>query len=154
MNAGKRFLLIDDDADDRELFSDTLAIVDPICICHLIPDGEEALSKLGSNEIGRPDMIFLDINLPVMSGWQILTELKTKENYRQIPVIIYSTSSNPRDRELAKQLGALCFVTKPSNHRILKGMLEIVVHHLAANSILTICESIHHLFQSYNQDHN
>lgn len=154
MNSGKRFLLIDDDSDDRELFSDTLAVVDPISVCHPIPDGEEALSKLASNEIGRPDMIFLDINLPVMSGWQILTELKNKESYRQIPVIIYSTSSNPRDRELAKQLGALCFVTKPSNHRILKGMLEIVVQNLATNSIRTICESIHHLVRSYNHDHN
>ena len=154
MRSGKRFLLIDDDSDDRELFSDTLAAVDPVSICHPIPDGEEALNKLASNEIGRPDMIFLDINLPVMSGWQILTELKKKDIYQQIPVIIYSSSSNPRDRELAKQLGALCFVTKPSNHHILKGMLEIVLANMHSNSIRTICDSIYHLVRTYNQGHN
>jgi CheY-like chemotaxis protein len=146
----KRFLLIDDDSDDRELFSETLASIDPVSICHPIPDGEEALIKLASMEFEKPDMIFLDINLPVMSGWQILTELKKRETYQQIPVIIYSTSSNPRDKEIAKQLGALCFVTKPSNHRILKGMLEIVVVNLKQDSIKAICESIHTFIKTYS----
>ncbi|RYG22554.1 MAG: response regulator [Chitinophagaceae bacterium] len=131
MQVGKRFLLIDDDSDDRELFSDTLASVDPISICHPIPDGEEALNKLASNEIGRPDMIFLDINLPVMSGWQILTELKKKDSY------------------LIEGL-----IRKPSNHHILKGMLEIVLSNLDKNSVKTICDSIHHLVRTYNQGHN
>jgi len=146
----KRFLLIDDDSDDRELFSETLASVDPVSICHPMPDGEEALSKLASREIEKPDMIFLDINLPVMSGWQILAELKKKETYQQIPVIIYSTSSNPRDKEIAKQLGALCFVTKPSNHKILKGVLEIVVVNLNHDSLKSICDSIHTFIKTHH----
>lgn len=150
----KKILLIDDDSDDRELFFETLASIDPVSVCHPLPDGEEALSKLASNEIEKPDMIFLDINLPVMSGWQILTELKKTESYQQIPVIIYSTSSNPRDREIAKQLGALCFITKPSNHRMLKAILEIVVMNLKEDSVKSICDSIQHLVRTYNQRSN
>src|SRR6187402_2606042 len=106
----KRFLLVDDDNDDRELFSEALATVNPVIICDLAADAEEALNKLHSKDIDAPDMIFLDINLPIMTGWQFLTNLKSQEQYKDIPVIMYSTSSNQRDKDIAKDLGALCFI--------------------------------------------
>jgi len=137
-----RFLLIDDDSDDRELFSEALAAVDPISVCDRAPDGPEALGKLANQAQQKPDMIFLDINLPVMSGWQILKQLKRTEDYRQIPVIMYSTSSNPRDKDIAKDLGALCFFTKPSSYQTLKGMLEIVVANMNQNQVARICEAV------------
>src|SRR5207302_9453827 len=103
----KRFLLVDDDTDDRELFSEALVSVDPVIICDLAADAEEALKKLDKKE-GPPDLIFLDINLPVMTGWQFLSNLKSTEAYKDIPVIMYSTSNNQRDKDIAKDLGALC----------------------------------------------
>src|ERR1700742_4342006 len=92
-----RFLLIDDDTDDRELFSEALATVDPVIVCDQATDGAEALDRLIKREISEPDIIFLDINMPVMNGWQFLTKLKSVEKYRHIPVIVYSTSSNQKD---------------------------------------------------------
>ena len=144
----KRFLLIDDDSDDRELFSEALSAVDPVSICDRVPDGEEAFNKLATKQIDKPDIIFLDINLPTMSGWQILTELKQKEDYKQIPVIIYSTSTNPKDRSTAEGLGALCFFTKPANYRVLKSMLEIVVKNIENNSVAQICNAVHRFLKA------
>jgi CheY-like chemotaxis protein len=89
-----RFLLIDDDTDDWELFSEALAAVDPIIVCHHATGGADAFNRLRNREFSTPDIIFLDINMPVMDGWQFLTQLKSEEALRHIPVIIYSTSSN------------------------------------------------------------
>src|SRR5882762_9611818 len=100
-----RFLLIDDDTDDRELFSEALATVDPVIVCDQATDGAEALDRLRRSELCEPDIIFLDINMPVMNGWQFLTKLKSEEKYKHIPVIVYSTSSNQKDKRIADEMG-------------------------------------------------
>jgi CheY-like chemotaxis protein len=71
----KRFLLIDDDSDDRELFSEALSMVEPAIICDQATDGEEGLAWLQQNK-EEPDLIFLDINMPILNGWQLLSLLK------------------------------------------------------------------------------
>jgi DNA-binding response OmpR family regulator len=138
----KKFLLIDDDFDDSELFLEALSKADPGSSCERFSQGRTALSKLAAGELDPPDMIFLDINLPVMSGWEILVELKKMDRLKQIPVIMYSTSSNQRDRDIAKDLGALCFFTKPNNYKILVKMMEIVVVNMKSNSIAKICSAV------------
>ena len=71
----KRFLLIDDDRDDRELFVEALAEIDDAILCDLAEDGREAINKLESKTFARPNVIFLDVNMPVMSGWECLLQL-------------------------------------------------------------------------------
>lgn len=137
-----KFLLIDDDIDDSELFKEALLKVDPACVCDRFAHGKIALTELSAHKIGKPDIIFLDINLPLMSGWEILVELKKLEDLRQIPVIMYSTSSNPRDKDIAKDLGAICFFTKPHNYKLLIKMMEIVVDKMNKNSIAQICAEV------------
>jgi CheY-like chemotaxis protein len=141
----KRFLLIDDDSDDRELFSEALASVSSVIVCDLAADAEEALDKLVSKELDTPDMIFLDINLPVMTGWQFLTSLKSQEAYKDIPVIMYSTSSNQRDKDIAKDLGALCFITKPSAFKKLQHTLDIIVSYSNRRLYHLLCSAINEL---------
>ena len=142
MKMAKRFLLTDDDIDDREIFAEALAAIDPTIVCHHAQDGQEALQFLLNREAGTPDMIFLDINMPVMDGWQLLSALKSHSNFQDIPVIMYSTSSESKDRYAAMNLGALCFVTKPHNYVIVKNMLEIVVNYLKQNELTTVCMAI------------
>ncbi len=141
-NLKTRFLLIDDDTDDRELFCEALATVDPVIVCEQATDGAEALGRLRNKEISEPDIIFLDINMPVMNGWQFLTKLKNDEAYKHIPVIMYSTSSNVKDRRIADEMGALCFVTKPHAFRLLQNILDVVVTHVTKKSLKEICPEV------------
>ena len=88
----KKFLIVDDDSDDRDFFCEALGEVMPDSGCYTAINGRRALKALENKEIDLPDLIFLDINMPVMNGWQLLTKLKETESYGTIPVIIYSTS--------------------------------------------------------------
>jgi Response regulator containing CheY-like receiver, AAA-type ATPase, and DNA-binding domains len=143
----KRFLLIDDDADDSELFLEALSKVDPSSVCDCYPQGRLALERLTAHAIDVPDIIFLDINLPVMSGWDILVALKKLNDFRHIPVIMYSTSSHHRDKDIANDLGALCFITKPNNYKLLIKMMEIVVENLNNNSVSCIDPAVRDMHQ-------
>ena len=136
----KRFLLIDDDSDDRELFSEALSMVEPAIICDQATDGQEGLAWLQQNR-EEPDLIFLDINMPILNGWQLLSRLKSSA-LRHIPVIMYSTSSNAKDKRTAQELGALCFITKPHAFRMLKGMLNVVVEHANRKDYGKLCEAV------------
>jgi CheY-like chemotaxis protein len=123
---GLTFLLADDDADDKTLFCEALAEIDPAIVCHTASDGEEALAILSHKQIGKPSIIFLDINMPVMDGWQCLGRIKEHTDHRHIPVIMYSTSSYQRDIDLALENGAFCFFTKPSDYRQLRSILRLI----------------------------
>lgn len=126
------FLLIDDDADDRQLFKEALEAAGEDVDCEEAVGGEEAFKRLAVGA-SLPDLIFLDINLPVMNGWEFLKRLKAQKTLQSIPVIIYSTSSHQRDREIANDLGALCFITKPDEYKSIRNMLGTIVNHLKVN---------------------
>ena len=122
----KFFVLADDDIDDAELFSDALAEIDPAVDFIHIDDCRTLLKYLGNCENKKPDIIFLDINMPEMNGWECLVELKKHAENKEIPVIMYSTSSIRRDKEMAVELQALGFLTKPSDFRVLVKTLTTI----------------------------
>ncbi len=124
----KTILLAEDDKDDRELFSEALAKINPDTIVHFAENGNEALLKLEEMPI-KPDLIFLDINMPVMNGWQCLKVLKADERFMHIHVIVYSSSSHHREKNIAIEMGALLFFTKPNNFYHFKEKLELIVTH-------------------------
>lgn len=130
------FLLIDDDADDSELFREALQETDPSIPLHCAENGEEALKLL--KEIDKPDIIFLDINMPRMNGWECLKKLKSSSEYKQIPVIMYSTSSHQREVDIAIDLGALSFFTKPHSYSELKNMVKGVIEKIQTDTLESI----------------
>jgi CheY-like chemotaxis protein len=125
----KIFLLADDDSDDTEMFCEALTAIDKTFDCRCVENGREVLETLGMLD-EMPSLIFLDINMPLLNGWQCLKQLKEAERYRQIPVVIYSTSSHQREIDIAMELGALCFLTKPSDFGELKEMLRVIINNL------------------------
>jgi len=137
----KKFLIVDDDSDDRELFCEALGEVIPDSTCYNAPNGRKAIIALDNREINLPDLIFLDINMPVMNGWQCLSRLKETEAYKAIPVIMYSTSSYPEDVERAQRSGAVCFFSKPSNYQDLKKSLALFANYINTGSLATLVHS-------------
>ncbi len=121
------FLIVDDDEEDRMIFKEALKEID-LNFCLLTAgEGQEALDLLGSVTVRVPDYIFLDINMPGMNGKTFLKELKLHDCYKNIPVVVYSTSSTKKDREDAHDLGAYRFLTKPTSlHDIVCGIKEVI----------------------------
>lgn len=126
MSKTKTFLLVDDDTDDALVFGEVLADVNPAIGFKTATDGQDALQQLTAENAVLPDIIFLDLNMPRMDGKQCLFEIKNNEMLRDIPVMMYTTSSHSADIEQTMQLGAACFITKPSDFKELKNILSII----------------------------
>jgi CheY-like chemotaxis protein len=111
MDQSLHVLLVDDDADDREIFTWTLNSIYPSAITDTAIDGEDALGKLEQWEY-QPDIIFLDLNMPRMNGFDFLHHIRQMDKWRKLPVIVYSTSSNPRDMTRSWEAGATDYIVK------------------------------------------
>ncbi|MBE8726324.1 response regulator [Flavobacterium hungaricum] len=108
----KTVFLIDDDADDREIFQESLTADHPSVLYEEAENGAAAFEKLKSGSFPKPDLIFLDLNMPVMDGRAFLLQIKADPTFKDIPVIIYSTSSNAADKKFAEENQAAAFLTK------------------------------------------
>lgn len=133
----KIFLLADDDMDDREMFCETLEEIDKNMICHTAENGRDALGLLNKLLI-QPHLIFLDINMPILNGWQCLEKIKNEERYKEIPVIIISTSSHQREMDIAQKLGAIGYLTKPHDLDELKEVLHAITSNIGPRLISTL----------------
>ena len=127
MNNLTRFLLADDDTDDTSLFCEALHLVDANISCNIAENGKHVMEILKDDTAEKPQFIFLDLNMPVMTGWECLERLKKDQALAEIPVVIYSTSSNQLDMERAFALDAFCFITKPDHFKVLTSILGIFV---------------------------
>lgn len=120
------FLLADDDLDDTDLFREALRKVAPTVECRTVENGRQLFDVLAETSAQLPDIIFLDINLPIMDGWECLRNLNSNLGYKNIPVVVYSTSSTKRDIDTAYSLGALLFITKPDDFEELCEILQVI----------------------------
>jgi CheY-like chemotaxis protein len=123
----KNLLLIDDDEDDQELFIEAAKEISPDIHITVAPDASIALDRLIKKTV-TADIIFSDLNMPRMNGQQFLLEIKKHQDLKDIPVIIFSTSSHAHTIQLVKDFGAHDFITKPGLFaelvRTLKRLLE------------------------------
>lgn len=125
----KKILLIDDDKDDQLFFVDVLEEIDPSITCFVADDGHKGIGHL-ERQSPPPDVIFLDLNMPGLNGLECLHAVKLIEQHKNIPVIIFTTSSNPNDKEKAMQLGAQYFLTKPPDYLQLKNIMKDLIDKL------------------------
>jgi len=115
MHRNYLLFLVDDDVDDHEIFKSALAQVDQSTALMIAGNGQDALQMLAALD-QLPDYIFVDLNMPRMGGIQFLIEVKKSEKLRGAPVIVYSTSNHPGDKEKALEAGAEKFITKPAKY--------------------------------------
>ena len=120
-------LLIDDDIDDQEIFCTVIDAIAPSWKCVTAVNGQNALGMLRSKEVS-PDIIFLDLNMPLMNGRQFLQEINRQKIIDDIPVIVLTTSADQSTKTAILELGAKHFITKPDRfsewERVLKQFVE------------------------------
>ena len=123
MQEKKSFFLIDDDIDDREVFVLALKDIDPSINCITAKDGAEALDFIENNENFIPDFVFLDLNMPRVSGKECLIEMRKIARLQNVPIYIYTTTSSDKDKLELLTIGATGFITKPYT---IKKLVEIL----------------------------
>jgi CheY-like chemotaxis protein len=106
------YFLIEDDPDDQEFFCSALEAVSPGSQCITAVNGHQALEMLRTGRV-KADVIFLDLNMPLMNGFQFLEEIKKSPEFTEIPIIVLSTSSDQISKQKSLRLGARNFLTKP-----------------------------------------
>ncbi|SFQ75139.1 response regulator [Flavobacterium akiainvivens] len=118
-------LLIDDDEDDRDIFAIALKTAEPDAKLITSANGPDALEKLA--EGAQPDFIFIDLNMPYMQGGKCLEEIKKIDRLKDIPAIIYTTSSSKQDAEDTLKAGASYFLVKPTSLSALSDILSDIM---------------------------
>ena len=131
----RRILLIDDDADDQLIFREAIGEITDKVECVFANNGFEGLSLLIRLD-PPPSLAFLDLNMPIMDGFECLEQIRRNDQWRKIPVVIFTTSNNPDDKKKSGQLGAESFLTKTSDFHLLKIKLsEILQSHFPETAL-------------------
>lgn len=118
-------LLIDDDEDDSDLLSSSLKSLG--IRVKVFISGHHALSYLDQHwgVANQPSLIILDYNMPGMNGQEVLGHLKSNENTRDIPVVLYSTSISAAFKITATESGAMACFTKPNTMLEFKEQVQV-----------------------------
>jgi CheY-like chemotaxis protein len=113
MGLPKVVLFIDDDAEDIDILCQATGVIDNTIVRMQANNGVEAIKLLSQKDALLPDLIFLDINMPLMNGKECFVALKKLDHLRHIPIIMCSTSKYEVDHEECKALGADFYLVKP-----------------------------------------
>jgi CheY-like chemotaxis protein len=125
--ATHHLLVIEDSNEDFEALCRIVDQVSNFSLdVHRCVDGDEALDWLNEAS-SHPDLIILDLNLPGTDGREILVTIKQTKKLRSIPIVVLSTSSNPKDIEACYQSGVNSYMLKPMNINELKDSLRVML---------------------------
>ena len=119
----KNIMLAEDDDDDTAIFREGLAEVDENVHLSIASNGI-ALMALLNQAVVLPDLIFLDVNMPLKNGFQCLHEIKKNDKWKGIKIIIHSTSSYPEQINRAYNGGADLYLLKSTSYSGFKKSLE------------------------------
>lgn len=128
MNSKNPIVIVDDDSDDRGLIKDAFLENNAGRNFVLFENGDlllEFLRTVPDSEF--PSLILLDLNMPGKDGREALKEIKKDSRTHHIPVVVFSTSSLDRDRIISYELGANCFLTKPSSYQEMIFLTDAIV---------------------------
>jgi len=119
MSNPKRILIVDDDEKNVELILTALAHQTFPCDTVVACDGAEALDylhgrgKFQGRNGAQPAVVLLDLKMPRVDGFEFLRELRASETLKMIPAVVFTSSSDERDRLMSYELGANAYVVKP-----------------------------------------
>jgi CheY-like chemotaxis protein len=110
-----KITLADDDKDDQHLFKEALDHTPVDTELTTESNGQDLMDNLRDPEIPNPDIIFLDINMPGKNGKECLKEIKADDELKDIPTVMYTTSTHDKDIEETYKTGANLYVPKPNS---------------------------------------
>lgn len=119
-------MLVDDDTDDQLFFVDAINELSPDIDCIIANNGLEAINQLEKIQ-QPPSLIFIDLNMPFMNGFECIAELKKMNQFKEIPIIIFTTSNHTIDMERSTAMGAKVYFTKPSDFIVLRNKLHEIL---------------------------
>ncbi|HMG15420.1 MAG TPA: response regulator [Saprospiraceae bacterium] len=119
-----QILLAEDDEDDRLFFLEAMIQTGQNIIVNVAKDGVELMSLLRNEKMRLPDLIFLDLNMPLKNGLECLKEIKSEVSLKDIPVIIFSTSSSQDHIDVTFNYGANLYISKPDSISELQTVLD------------------------------
>ena len=134
-------LFIDDDADDGDVIKEHLLHINPTINFTQVFDGWDAMMYLQKSVTETlPQLIVLDINMRIINGFEFLKVIKGEERFKNIPVIVYSTSARKEHKNLSLELGAMDFYTKPDTTIGVEDIAKIFVQKLAPSQPISTTE--------------
>ena len=124
----RRIYLVDDDEDDAFMINRAFKKVAPSTQFTHLGDGYEFLTRVKRGDLEcEHALLFLDINMPKLTGFDVLEKLQGDPLLEELDIIVLSTSEREADREMALRLGAIHFQTKPHSYQELLGFAESVL---------------------------
>ena len=145
MNATTKqcFLVVEDSDEDFFAFERIVRKLSVTQTIYRCSDGDEALDFLyhrgqykDPEKAPRPSMILLDLNLPGIDGRDVLAQIKQDSDLNIIPVVVFTTSSNPKDVEICYEKGVNSYIIKPINVNKLMRSIELLIEYwFSANTL-------------------
>lgn len=130
----KTILLVEDDVDDQEFITEAFRTIHPGLAIHIVSNSHSVLPFLQTlTNAQLPQLMVLDYNLPEQDGSDVLQTLAACKRYRAIPKIVWSTSSAPQYKARCLELGAACFMIKPTDITGIENM---------ARQMLDYCQAV------------
>lgn len=131
-----KVMLADDDSEDQELFQEALEKTGTNAEVTVVNNGQELMDNLKDPDQENPDIIFLDVNMPVKDGKKALKEIKKDDELKEIPTVILSTSDNDKDVRETFEAGANLYIRKPNSFKVFTLLLKKVFSFHWAGSLL------------------
>lgn len=135
MRSARPILLVEDDEIDRMMVRrafHAFGIDNPLLTAG---DGEEALKLLRGGMSEKPALILLDLNMPRMNGVEFLQAVKSHDTLRMIPVVVLTTSSEPKDKRECFRLSVAGYLVKPADHRLFEEMIGTIDRYWTASEL-------------------
>ncbi|CCH53816.1 response regulator receiver protein [Fibrisoma limi BUZ 3] len=117
---------VDDDPIDRQLYQKSFQRTFPNHDIELFSSGFEMMAAT-SQATRLPMLIFLDVKMPLMDGFETLMSLKADRKWSAVPVIMLTVSREPQELKLCYQLGAQSWVTKPESQEAMEQLMGLIL---------------------------
>ena len=134
--------IVEDDADDREFITSALKKFPDDLQISVFHSGFDFMNELTTQQC-FPDLVVTDLRMPLMSGFEVISGVKSNEVTKNIPVVVFSTSGNEEDISRAKQLGASAYYVKPFSIEEYFEITSKIISSFNANALQFVYNILH-----------